>query len=162
MWTSSYLPSRRRLLVSLLAVLLLLPGGVWLLTRRSHCPHTCPRQRVDRSVARLALSGTAGACVRIDGQILGPLPTAVEFSISRPRRVLLEVCKGGYLDHVSDVVLVPGADQREAIWLSPPRALGVAGQSPAGPLPGAARCPCEDDSASPTEPQPHHACALRH
>lgn len=122
MWTSSYLP-RRPLLVR---GALLLCGALGLVALGIHA-RRCPlgaaqapaaAPPVDRYIpVRLLVEGTPGACVRIDGEIVGPIPAQVELRAAGPRRVFLQACKRGHLDYAQELELVPGEDRTERVLL---------------------------------------------
>jgi hypothetical protein len=146
MWTSSYLPTRGRLflLISLGVLAALLSGLLLWVRSLGGCRHGCrragagsPHAQIRNPAAGLSLQGTPGACVRVDGHIVGALPLRAEFVIRRPRRVLIEACKDGYAEHMSTVLLSPGEVSSADLWLSRPTLL----EAPVKP----SRCACQQD-----------------
>lgn len=141
MWTSPYLPTRGRLFLLIsLGVLALLLSALLLWVRSLGCRHGCNRARAQAQAqahdpAALWLQGTEGACVRVDGHVVGALPLRAEFVLRRPRRVLLEACKDGYAEHMSTVMLTPGEVSSADLWLSRPTLL----DAPVKP----SRCACQ-------------------
>lgn len=150
MWTSSYLPGRRALALagSLVAAVVLL-FALGLHVRRCSLGAGAPHGAAagpEGIPVRLYIAGTPGACVRLDGQVVGPIPAQVELFVRGPQRVFLQACKRGYLDFTSELELRPGEDRTEQVLL-PRYHLIHGGGSPAYPYgrPHASlRCPCQD------------------
>src|SRR5262249_21977520 len=137
MWTSSYLPRRSTLVrggLLLCAALLLL--GLGLHARR--CPLGQPptlQVPHERPTARLRVDGTPGACVRIDGQIVGPIPAEVALQVTGPRRLVVQACKRGHLDAAVEVDLEPGQELDAQLWLPRYQLIRGEGPSPYAPRP---------------------------
>lgn len=149
MWTSTYVPRGRRLVVlGALAVLCALLCAAFFAAgpRRVHKDRHCRRHKPTPppSSAILELSGTKGACVRVDGQTMGPIPLSVEFVVSSPRRIFVEACKDGLQDQLIDLVVAPGQVTYGDIYLPPPHSLGSPGRLPAGSVPSTSRCGCQN------------------
>ncbi|MCS6915066.1 MAG: hypothetical protein RMK29_12440 [Myxococcales bacterium] len=117
MWASSYLPHRKVIALStVLLVLVVTLVGLCLHLRR--CPGRSPPVVSSEVAVRLHLGGTPGACVRIDGHVVGPIPAEVELALRGPRRVFVHACKSGYLEFSGELELRPGVDVTHSIWLS--------------------------------------------
>lgn len=138
MWTSSYLPGRKVIALSV-GLLALLGTLVGLCVHLRRCPARS-RPVVSTGVpVRLHLGGTPGACVRIDGHVVGPIPAEVELALRGPRRVFVHACKSGYLEFGGEVELRPGMEAAHLIWLSRDR---LDRQNRLRP-PRAVPCPCQ-------------------
>ena len=150
MWTSSYLPRRSTLVrggLLVCAALLLLGLGLHARRCALHPGRTTPALAVpmEQAAARLRIDGTPGACVRIDGQVVGPIPAEVALQVAGPRRLIVQACKRGHLDAAVEMDLEPGQEARAGLWL--PRYQLLRGDGPPGgpyaPRPSR-RCPCQE------------------
>src|SRR5579883_1667124 len=120
MWTHSYVPARDKMvLLVFLTILLALLTGLLLWVRSAPCPRTCPMRHARTPAAQLALDGTPGACVRMDGHAVGTLPMLVDFTIARPHHVMIDVCHSGYLDQSTVLYIAPGEQAHAEFALAP-------------------------------------------